>query len=784
MERLSLSELAGRIIFMLIVCVAPLAYGTVDFSWQLVLVALFALAMVVQPPLWPRFPRWFLVLVSVLIIVLVIKEFVPYQLIGQPRWRTIVTEGLNYPLGGVFNPSPATAYYYLLTCLLAVWWVIWVRSLASTKAGTRFVLAVIVVASGLLAVISIIMQQMDMDRIYGLREVAGWQGFGPFPNRNHSANFIAMGAIATAGLMLAGWRSRNKWYGILWTLVCAGLCGAVVASRSRGGLLALSCGLILLAILLVSTSRRRWVAISIGVASALIGAAMFSLYGGSMLARFTDPEQGGNWGVGGRLAIWPDVIRYWLDSPWLGHGLGAFRGTFPFYQQNWLDNTLVIHPESSWLQWLCELGAVPLLLLLAMICGGISWFCHSLTGCQRRELILRGTAAAAVAAFSIHCLLDVPGHRWGTALVALALLGVALAGNRPPGSTPVIKPRHAPISVRLVPAVVCCLMALPLLPPAITWTPLGLERFINTLSREERLNSAHVDRILKSYPLDARLHELAGAMKLEYPQTRESAWTHFAIMSKLMPMAWAVPAQQALISAPYNLDMALVYWGDAVKRSRHRGYSILRMALYSLPDNALTRSYWQAYANQYPEHLLTLAELAPAESQAMLYADWLERRLHANDLYRYEVTSFYRMVVTLQRPEDLVAFIDAQIALAPTDQPGWIRAFAAMGEYQLAWKFLEPYRPASITSDSARAATRLSASRSAYQTEPSNLEAAKNYVLALAASDQEDLAIRELRKIITRNQSAIWFQWKLATMYAEQQNFQQAIAVAPQVENK
>ncbi len=779
METAHIREYAGRLIFFLIVCTAPLAFGAVDLSWQLVLTLLFAVAIIIRPPAWPAFPKWISVLVLIFFVLVVVKEFSPAGWFGQTRWRSIVEDGLGYQLGWTSNPSPATAFFHLLVIVLATLWVIWVRDLASTRQGARFVIGCITISALLVTTVGLIMQQLELETIYGIREVRGWQGFGPFPNRNHTANLIAVAAVASAGLTAAFWRKHQFGPAVVWTLSCLVLCAGVLASKSRGGLLAMVCGFMLLIILLVLVSRRRIIALSIGVAMALLAGSLLFFYGGPLLERFSDSNQGGDITGGGRFSIWPEVVRYWQDSPWFGHGLGSFQGTFPFYQQYPLDNKLIIHPESSWLQWLSDLGAVPLALVLALTALGIAWFVRQLNKYHLSELMLRGGAAAAVAAFSLHCLWDVPGHRWGTAIIAFSLLGVALVGPRSVEPEKYYVKRMPPM-FKLAPLIICALIALPLLPPAATWSPLGLEKFINSLGRRETLNSATVDRFLRAYPLDMRLHELAGVTKLSSEEQRDAAWVHFGIMRRLMPMAWSVPAQQALLTAPVDQQMALIFWGEAVKRSRHRGYTILRMALKSLPDNEETTRYWRSYAKHNPEHLLSLAEMEPPEAGARLYRQWLARRSADDDLYRFEITSFYNLVHQYGNAADLLSFIDKHIELAASDESKWISLFDKMGNYKLAWQFIEAAIPATLDlSNTSVAADSLPQKQNSYFMNPADFEAAKEYILALETAGKNSQTLRELRKIIARDRQVLWFRWKLAIMLAQQNDYKEAVSVAP-----
>ena len=75
-----------------------------------------------------------------------------------------------------------------------------------------------------------------------------------------------------------------------------------------------------------------------------------------------------------------------LSLELLGHGVESFTGLFPFYQRLTLDDNVVLHPESSWLQWLCELGLIPVA-ILAVLLGRLVFLLKSPV--QRLVTVLR-----------------------------------------------------------------------------------------------------------------------------------------------------------------------------------------------------------------------------------------------------------------------------------------------------------------------------------------------------------------------------------------------------------
>src|SRR4030095_13951112 len=125
-----------------------------------------------------------------------------------------------------------------------------------------------------------------------------------------------------------------------------------------------------------------------------------------------------------RISIWTATLNMAKASPVLGHGVGSFQSIFPFYQDLEMEDVTVKHPESSWLQWLVELGASPLVVLVGVAVAFL--LPHVKFAFERRSsfyLAIGGFGAAAV--LLAHSLVDVPGHRWGTVGFALAALAIA-----------------------------------------------------------------------------------------------------------------------------------------------------------------------------------------------------------------------------------------------------------------------------------------------------------------------------------------------------------------------
>jgi O-antigen ligase len=164
-------------------------------------------------------------------------------------------------------------------------------------------------------------------------------------------------------------------------------------------------------------------AVGVALAAVVLFGGLAAVFGGKVIARFTSVE-GGAVSNMTRLHVWQDTLGMWKDAPAFGHGAASFGQVFPLYQKIELQDQVVLHPESSWLLWLSELGLIPVLLGLCAL-GWLALPCLRACFRKRHSFFLHAAAFAAVAVLLGHAVFDVPAHRWATAAFALAALGLA-----------------------------------------------------------------------------------------------------------------------------------------------------------------------------------------------------------------------------------------------------------------------------------------------------------------------------------------------------------------------
>jgi len=353
----------------------------------------------------------------------------------------------------------ATARSLLLAAGLVALAVLAAPALADVTCAAR--VAVALTVSGLaLSIYAIVARAIFGALLFGRYAVPTISPFGPFVSKNHFAGHVEMAALVAFGLAL-GLADRERDRSSLdWVrsprairvLLAAGaalvMSLAILASLSRGGILSLGAGVLLLLWIRRSTRResRAGAGARFGlplglIALAVAGVSLFLLLPREAQERIAGitgaaSEQSGSF----RLDTWRDSLRLAASSPLIGQGLGGFAESFPRFKQGH-GELRVDHAESDVLEVLAEagmvglgLGVLTVLLLAHAVHGGLR---RRSAGPQGRggDRLRRGIGAgalAAVLALVVHSGFDfnlrIPSN---AALFALATaLAAGSAGGR------------------------------------------------------------------------------------------------------------------------------------------------------------------------------------------------------------------------------------------------------------------------------------------------------------------------------------------------------------------
>ncbi len=271
---------------------------------------------------------------------------------------------------------------------------------------------------------------------------------GSFSNRNHFAQFLALGmgpliwwlqdaARRPRGRLLAmatlvDGRQRRELATYLLGLATALVVFASLLSLSRGGMVAalIACTICTLVCYRASAVGGRVLA---GLAAAgLVIAASLGVFGYQRLADRLDGVLTGSVekldGDHGRRGIWAAAMHAIPDHAVLGAGVGSFQEVYPSYGNPGVDAGLeYTHAESGPLQVAVETGGVGIALLLVGLACCLSW---CLRGCSAaapaRLRLCAGALAASLAAFVVHGMVDFVWYVPACAAEVAVLAGCAL----------------------------------------------------------------------------------------------------------------------------------------------------------------------------------------------------------------------------------------------------------------------------------------------------------------------------------------------------------------------
>ena len=260
-----------------------------------------------------------------------------------------------------------------------------------------------------------------------------------FVNPNHQALYFSVVLFLALGLLLrqggrAGARTPAP-VPAAWTIGPAGrvllavsvvvLAVALLLTASRGGLLSVLAGVVVVLGLTLHGRRNRWVPLALLVAVAVFG-VYASWFGRDLIMeRFhvvaKEPFRDVRW------AVWEGTLAALRDAPARGVGLGAFEDVFRPHQPESLGHwKRVDYAHNDYLQLLVEAGVVGVLVLGWAMVALVVFVFPRWAG--RRDPAVRGLtmgALGALTAVTVHSATDFGLHMPANALLVV-LVGALL----------------------------------------------------------------------------------------------------------------------------------------------------------------------------------------------------------------------------------------------------------------------------------------------------------------------------------------------------------------------
>ncbi len=534
--------------------------GGATQKWEEALViTLLALCLVVRPPRFSLGALTNLVLLTIFILAAV--AFFPARWFFQPEWRAAFVNDLGIQLPSTLTPQPWITLTYLASFAAGLSWLYVVSTQDLELREARFQLRLFTSGIVLLAAICIALYFAHTTLSFWHNE----QNFGPFPNRNQTGDLFGLTAIMILACGEDDLRKRRKQW-IVWILAMVLIVIAIVLNVSRSGIGILFAGsaLWLGAFAFRQRSPSR---LALGVSFLLLLLTALLLFGGQTFERF-HLRYFGSAGIltDFRLQIFHDTFRLIRNSPWCGVGFGNFESIFAIFRDASLSDRPASHPESDWLWLWTELGWPAVVLTIVGIALLVSRVFPLRVGTNQGYRL--ATLIAALL-FAIRGIVDVSGHRMGTAFAAVFLLGLSL--HRP---LCLKTSRWISILFRFVGLVLLAVgLSLvvasrgeKLLPGSVGVS--SAKQLSAVADREGNFSEtiALTTRALQWAPLDWQLYSARAIAEVELKQT-QNAVDDFRRARFLEPIAYEVPLAEGNAWLPYRPMLAVTAWREALRRA-------------------------------------------------------------------------------------------------------------------------------------------------------------------------------------------------------------------------
>jgi O-antigen ligase len=534
--------------------------GGATQKWEEGLViTLLALYLLVRPPRFSLGALTNLVLLTLFILAAV--AFLPARWFFQPEWRATFVNDLGIQLPSTLTPQPWITLSYLVNFAAGLSWLYVVSTQDLELREARFQLRLFTGGIALLAAICIAFYLAHTTLPFWHNE----QNFGPFPNRNQTGDLFGLTAIMILACGQDDLRKRRKRW-IVWILGLVLVVTAIVLNFSRSGIGVLVAGSAFW-LGAFAFRQRSPLRLALGVSFLILLLTALLLFGEQIFERF-HLRDFGSAGISTnfRWRIFHDTFRLIRNSPWCGIGFGNFESIFAIFRDASLSDRRALHPESDWLWLWTELGWLAVVLAIV----GIALFVSRVF--PLRQGTNQGYRLASLIAallFAIHGIVDVSGHRVGSAFAAVFLLGLA---------------RHRPLSLKtsqwvsilfrvfgliLLAAGLSLVVAArseKLLPGSVGVS--SAKQLSAVADREGNFSeiSALTTRALRWAPLDWQLYSARAIAEVELKQMT-NAVDDFRRARFLEPIAYEVPLTEGNAWLPYRPVLAVTAWREALRRA-------------------------------------------------------------------------------------------------------------------------------------------------------------------------------------------------------------------------
>jgi O-antigen ligase/tetratricopeptide (TPR) repeat protein len=572
----------ARSFFIALLPVFAVFLGGATSKWaEGIIVVLLGLFLMFQPP--RRSLGWKINTVFVAFALCGLVSFLPQAWFFTPDWRTALQNDFGITLPTTVTPQPCITLGCFASLVAALCWLYRVSAQELELRMARFQLRLFADGVVAIAALSILLYLTHQSIPFWRNE----RNFGPFLNRHQTADLLGL----TSVLILASGQDDIRHGRIRWVfrvIALAIIIAAIWLNFSRAGILILVAssgiwiGTVALRLGAPARAGAAW-RISLAVSFLLILVSALLLVGGPALQRFhLQKFAGSDFLADSRWLIFQDAWQLIRSSPWVGLGLGNFESVFAIFRDASHGTTRSLHPESDWFWVWAEMGwlAIPLIILGAVML--IRRVAPLEVGTNQR---FRLAALIGALMFALHGLVDVSGHRVGTAYSALFLLGLSL--HRP---TKLLRSKTTEWIFRFLGLVLFAIglswavawRSKAMLPGAVGVNNAKQLAVVASRGRNFPESINLTTRALNWAPLDWELYYLRGAAEVAQREPEQKALDDFRRARFLEPNSASVPLQEGFAWLRSRPDLAEMAWREALRRAGAQRKDVFRNIMFTV----------------------------------------------------------------------------------------------------------------------------------------------------------------------------------------------------------
>lgn len=516
------------------------------------------LALILNPP--KKSPGVWLDRMAIAFLAVLLLSFLPQFYWPDPNWRVAAEEVFQISLPNILSIQPWASFEAWIMALAGFAWFYAACSWKINNSGRKWFYFAICLVVGALAALVL------WGNISGARYPAAGNSpnFSFFPNRNQTANFLAVGGLAAFGYAMCALRTRRL-LPLVGLIVSPLTFLALLWGASRAGVILIFLGILVWYFLQLGAGRVTKL-VRLGLPLLLIAFSVFIVSNSQtterVLSFIASPEQ---WSEDFRSQLAKDTVEMIKDAPVSGHGLGTFAAIFPQYREHSANHQRALHPESDVL-WLAAEGGILSLLLFGGFLFAYLQRCRGLSCGPSGGYRL--AAFAPLLIFLLHSFVDVAAHRPGT--IYFAILFAALALPESKQNQPTFRPkiwRFVGMFLVLFGMfwAVSGFTRLPLHSSvALASHEANIKECIASADYEQAMHSAN--KWVSQRPFDWRGYFQRATLTLAKSGARSDAAADFRRARFVEPDLGLVAFEEGKVWIPYDVGRALSAWREALFR--------------------------------------------------------------------------------------------------------------------------------------------------------------------------------------------------------------------------